>query len=194
MAWLVILGLICTAAAFPLAASADSDPFLGQIQVFPYNFAPQGWAQCDGQLLSISSNPALFSVLGTQYGGNGTSTFALPNLQGSMAIGAGQGAGLENILQGEQGGSTTVTILPSQIPSYTNNVPANSGSGSTVSPAGTYLAQPVTSNRQNIMAYSSTSNTTMGTISGGGLPVSIMPPYLALNYCIALTGIFPSRS
>src|ERR1700704_1751360 len=114
-----------------------SEPFLGQIMLVGFNFAPQGWAFCNGQLLSISQNTALFSLLGTTYGGNGTSTFALPNLQGSAAMGQGQGAGLTDRFLGEASGSDTVTLLTTEMPSHTHTVNANAALGDTGAPNNT---------------------------------------------------------
>src|ERR1700724_519067 len=113
-----------------------SQPFLGEIRAFPFNFAPKGWAFCAGQIMSISQNTALFSLLGTTYGGNGTSNFALPNLQGLTPMGPGQGPGLSSYVLGESSGSETLTLLTSEMPSHSHPVGCNSGAGTRSSPAG----------------------------------------------------------
>ncbi|HEV2706674.1 MAG TPA: tail fiber protein [Pyrinomonadaceae bacterium] len=174
-----------------------ADPFVAEIRIFPFNFAPKGWAFCNGQLLPISQNTALFSLLGTVYGGDGKSTFALPNLQGSAAMHPGQGAGLSLRDLGEIGGSDTVTLLVSEIPIHTHslmaqNTPANVNSPgpNTVSLARSagataYTVPPL----QNGVPMAPQ---TIG-IAGGSLPHNNMQPYLTLNFNIALQGVFPPR-
>jgi microcystin-dependent protein len=173
-----------------------SEPFLGQIQAFGFNFAPRGWAFCNGQILPIAQNTALFSLLGTTYGGNGQTTFALPNLQSRVPVHFGQGPGLSPYDLGEQAGSETVTLTTNQIPAHQHAVTflTNSSEGGQNSPAGNYFgkADPGT--------YASThDNTLTGAqpptgIVGGNQPHTNIQPYLALNFCIALEGIFPSRN
>jgi microcystin-dependent protein len=167
------------------------DPFIGQIQIFAGNFAPRGWAFCNGQLLAIQSNTALFSLLGTQYGGNGTTNFALPNLQGTAPLFFGQGPGLTPYIIGEQGGVENVTLLASQIPAHTHQIAAASEVGES-STAGTRSFA-----RANIQAYvASAPNATAAintSVVGNSLPHNNMQPYLALSYIIALQGIFPPR-
>jgi microcystin-dependent protein len=168
-----------------------SEPFLGQIELFPYNFAPRGWAFCQGQLLSIQQNSALFSLLGTTYGGNGSTTFGLPDLRGRVAISAGQGPGLSNYVLGQVSGTENVTLNVNQIPAHTHQVAASTAKGSSNSPAN---AVPAAGGQ-----YGPSANTTMAAgmvqpSGGGGQPVSIVQPYLTLQYCIALQGIFPSRN
>lgn len=169
-----------------------SEPFLGEIRLFPYNFAPVGWAYCNGQLLSIAQNTALFSLLGTNYGGDGETTFGLPDLRGRAALQQGQGPGLGSYSLGETGGSETVTLAITQIPAHTHTLNASTGPGSQQSPANAYLATDATASVAN---YSTTENTQMaaGAIgsSGGSQPHTNMPPFLTLAYCIALQGIFP---
>ncbi|MFN2480667.1 MAG: phage tail protein [Pyrinomonadaceae bacterium] len=176
-----------------------ADPFVAEIRIFPFNFAPKGWAFCDGQIMPISQNTALFSLLGTTYGGDGKSTFALPDLQGSAPMHPGQGNGLSLHDLGEQGGSQTVTLLESEMPAHAHTImaagnppPANAGipdpsvalarsSGTTV-----YQASP--------FSNLGTMNAQLIGISGGSLPHNNMMPYLTLNFCIALQGVFPPRS
>ena len=173
-----------------------ADQFIGEIRVVGFNFAPTGWALCNGQLLPISQNTALFSLLGTQFGGNGTTTFGLPNLQGNAPMDQGSGAGLTPRVVGEAAGETSVTLLVSQIPSHTHaamnaaasnaNVPTNAvfgGGGRGKEPA--YAPASGSTAQMNTLA--------IGT-AGGNQPHNNMPPYLVVNFIIALTGIFPSRS
>lgn len=172
-----------------------------------FNFAPAGWAFCQGQLLSIASNTALFALLGTTYGGNGVSTFALPNLSGRVPINFGQGLGLPNYALGQIGGQTSVNILPNNLPGHTHLVtPQVSGtSGTSSNPLGNYPAIDVTTtNSRDVsattMSYAAQSAATQAGGSfqtgpaGGNIPLNIEPPYLVLNFIIALNGIFPSRS
>jgi microcystin-dependent protein len=173
------------------------DPFVGEIRIVGFNFPPTGWAYCNGQLLPISQNTALFSLLGTFYGGDGKSTFALPNLQGMAAMHQGQGQGLSQRFIGEQGGSQFVTLLESEMPVHTH-APRASGSNSTtgIPSADASLARAVGGN-----AYKAAPNTPTATmafqqlgVSGGSLPHNNMMPYLALNYVIALQGVYPARN
>jgi microcystin-dependent protein len=179
-----------------------SEPFLAQIAILPTNFAPLGWALCNGQLMAISQNTALFSLLGTTYGGNGTSNFALPNLQGSVAIGAGQGIGLEQYDLGESGGTSNVTLFESEMPIHTHFANATTDHGNTTVAAGNVPATGAAGppNRQISGKIYSTNapntqlNSSALSAAGGTQPHNNMQPYLALNYCIALQGIFPARS
>lgn len=178
-----------------------ADPFVAEIRIFPFNFAPRGWAFCDGQILPISQNTALFSLLGTMYGGNGQSTFALPDLQGrgAMHTGIGNGPGLSQHDQGETGGSETVTLLISEIPSHTHTVGrALDQPGNSTTPVASIWAQ-AGSVRAAVNSYNPGPPT--GAMkadviqpAGGGLPHNNMQPYLTLNYCIALQGVFPPRT
>jgi len=175
------------------------DPFVAEIRIFAGNFAPKGWAMCDGQLMSISQNTALFSLLGTTYGGDGKSTFALPNLQGSAPLQAGQGPGLSLRDLGETGGEQTVTLLQTEMPLHTHTARCSDLAGNQVSPAGGVWAM-TTTRRGSVNAYAPTSmnKATMHplalSISGGNLPHNNMPPFLTLNFIIALQGVFPPRS
>jgi microcystin-dependent protein len=178
-----------------------AEPFLGQIMLVGFNFAPQGWAFCNGQLLSISQNTALFSLLGTTYGGNGTTTFALPDLRGRAAVGFGQGPGLSNYDLGQSTGTETVTLTAGQMPSHNHLVAANAATATVPSPGGADLAQSYDATaRHAVNTYSTPPMTAPVTLdpatvqqSGGSQPHSNIQPALALNYIIALQGIFPSR-
>jgi microcystin-dependent protein len=176
-----------------------TDQFVAEIRIFGCNFPPVGWAQCNGQLLSISSNSALFSLVGTTYGGNGTSTFGLPNLQGNAALGMGNGAGLTPRFLGETGGVASVTLLTSEMPLHTHtangNIPGNSAD-----PGNTTVWGNAGSQRPAPNIYATTAGTpaamngaALGT-AGGSLPHNNMMPYLVLNFCIAMQGVFPSRA
>lgn len=171
-----------------------SDPYIGEIRSFGFNFAPLGWAQCNGQLLSIASNTALFSILGTTYGGDGKSTFALPNLQGNVVMGAGQGSGLSNRVLGESGGTATETLTIQQIPPHTHPVNAQAGNGNKPGPAGNFWAQDLGGSKEYGDSGSAQMATGTVTPSGGGQAHDNLQPYLVLNYCIALQGVYPPRS
>ena len=170
-----------------------SEPFLGQIIIVGFGFAPRGWAFCNGQILSIAQNTALFALLGTTYGGDGQTTFALPNLQGRMPMHLGQGPGLSPRTQGEVGGEENVTLNQNQMPVHSHTLNASGNIATTDSPANALLARSV---RATI--YGSPASATLSPQSiaaaGGNQPHDNMPPYLVLNYCIALEGIFPSRN
>ena len=174
------------------------DPFVAEIRIFPFNFAPRGWAFCDGQILPISQNTALFSLLGTTYGGDGKSNFALPNMQGNTPMHPGQGPGLSLHDLGETGGSETVTLLESEMPAHSHFMRAHNGDQADHQIPGptTSLAQSANGN-----AYQSTANSNLAqlagqilTPAGGDQPHNNMQPYLTLNFCIALQGVFPPRS
>jgi microcystin-dependent protein len=171
------------------------DPFVAEIRIFAGNFAPLGWALCNGQIMPIAQNTALFSLLGTTYGGNGTSTFALPNLQGSAPNGEGQGPGLSYRFLGESGGAPTVTLMGTQIPAHTHTPNAVTGGGNATSPAAAAWASQA--GHTPPPAYASTANVPMnpGAVgpTGGGQPHNNMAPYLALNFIIALQGVYPPR-
>lgn len=175
-----------------------ADYFLGEIRICAFNFAPRDFAPCNGQLISISSNTALFSLLGTTYGGNGTSTFALPNLNGKGPIHAGSGPGLTPVVLGEEGGSETVTLLPTEIPSHSHALSAVASTGNTddLGIASSKLAQ--SSIRSDLYAATATNNDTLANdvmpSFGSGLPHNNMPPYLALGFHIAVRGDFPARN
>jgi microcystin-dependent protein len=175
-----------------------SDPFVAEIRIFPFNFSPKGWAFCNGQLLPISQNTALFSLLGTTYGGDGKSTFALPNLQGSVPLHPGQGPGLSLYDLGEQGGSDTVTLLQTEMPVHTHATSAHAQDTGLVFAPGPAV---VPASADGGFAYNTqtNANTTQFafqalSIAGGSLPHDNLMPYLTLNFCIALQGIFPPRT
>jgi microcystin-dependent protein len=157
----------------------------------PYNFPPKGFAFCAGQLMAISQNTALFSLLGTFYGGDGKSTFALPNLQGMHAIGAGQGPGLQTYDLGQTGGSENVTLITTEMPQHTHTVNGAKGAGSLPSPGADALSGAAV---YSDAAANTQMNPQMLPIAGGSQPHNNMMPYLALNWIIALQGVFPARS
>ena len=178
------------------------NPFIGAIFSFGFNFAPYGWAQCNGQLLPITDYEALFALLGTTWGGDGITTFGLPNLQGRVPIGMGQGPGLPNYSIGQSGGSETATLNINNLPAHTHpllsaSIPVSSAAANTNDPTGHYFA---TLNPSSVQTYADTSGASMATnsgttgITGSGIPISVLSPFLVVNYCIALFGIFPSRN
>lgn len=172
-----------------------SNPFLAEIRIFAGNFAPKGWALCDGQLMSISQNTALFSLLGTTYGGDGKSTFGLPNLQGRAPMHPGQGPGLSDHVIGETSGSQTVTLSQSEMPAHNHTANCNAGMGDQYAPTGFFWATDAGGNNE----YASTSDGKVmatGAVApaGGNLPHNNLQPYLVLNFIIALQGIFPARN
>ena len=168
-----------------------SEPFIGEIRIFGFNFAPRGWALCNGQLLSIAQNTALFSLLGTMYGGNGQTTFGLPDLRGRVPVHFGQGPGLSNYSQGEVAGSETVTLTQNQAPAHSHLVAASNGAADSTRPAGKV---PATGGGYAAAGDGSTMNPAMVNSSGGSQPHENIQPYLVLNFCIAVAGIFPSRN
>ena len=171
-----------------------ADPFVAEIRIFPFNFPPKGWAWCDGQLLPISQNTALFSLLGTTYGGDGKTTFALPNLQGNAPLQPGQGPGLSDYVLGEMGGTQTVTLGMTEMPGHSHTLVGVDDDGTFKTPANMYLA----SGNQMYNAPNPPSNTTLSiqslAFAGGSQPHNNMQPYLTLYFNIALQGIFPPRS
>jgi microcystin-dependent protein len=174
------------------------NPFVAEIRIFAGNFAPTGWARCDGQLLPLSQNTALFSLLGTTYGGDGKSNFALPNLQGNAPLQPGQGPGLSLRDLGEVGGEQSVTLIQTEMPSHTHTVGCSSASADQPSPTNDVWA--VTgARRATVNQYAAgNGNVVMNplalTVSGSSLPHNNMPPYLGLTFIIALQGVFPPRS
>lgn len=184
----------------------STEPFIGEIKIFGFNFAPRGYMLCAGQIISIAQNTALFSLIGTIYGGNGQTTFALPDLQGRMPIGQGSGPGLPSYTIGERSGHTTVTLISTNLPAHIHTLvsaqvklQANSGNADELSPDGNF---PATASN----AVYSGSGPSAGVYTGGAqitgstdptgsnYPFDIMNPYLAINYSIAIVGIFPSRN
>ena len=177
------------------------EPFVGQITLFPFFFAPKGWALCEGQLLPISQYTALFSLLGTYYGGNGVSNFGLPDLRGRVPIGQGQAPGLTNYTLGSVQGAEAVTLLASQSPSHSHPFPAVAAQATTNAPSGALPAQAHGSGRgafpvNTYAALQTAVHLASGQVgpAGGGQPHNNLQPYLTLNWCIALQGIYPPRS
>jgi microcystin-dependent protein len=178
-----------------------SDQFVAEIRIFPFNFAPTGWATCDGQLMPISQNTALFSLLGTTYGGDGKSTFALPNLQGSAPMQPGQGQGLSLYDLGQIGGSDNVTLLTTEMPLHTHTAQVSTTNATVATPTGNVPARIAFSTGTQSgsgVAYSGNAPTVQLSpaalaASGGGLPHNNLQPYLTLTFCIAMQGIFPAR-
>lgn len=172
-----------------------ADPFVAEIRIFPFNFAPRGWAFCNGQILPISQNTALFSLLGTTYGGNGQSTFALPDMQGNAPMHPGQGPGLSLHDLGETGGSETVTLLQSEIPAHSHSWTASNQDGNDQSPVNELFAGGV----GGVSTYAAPSaiqgfNPSTLAPAGGDQPHNNMQPFLTLNFNIALQGVFPPRT
>lgn len=174
-----------------------SEPFVAEIKIVPYNFAPRGWAFCDGQLMAIAQNTALFSLLGTTYGGNGQTTFGLPNLRDRAPLHWGTGPGLTTRTLGEMGGASTVTLTATQLPTHTHSMLADPAGGGLAGPAGNTWGQPAA--RTPAPLYrSGAPNTAMnaGTLgtAGGNQPHNNWSPFSALNFVIALQGIYPARN
>lgn len=172
-----------------------SDPYVGEIRAFGFTYAPQGWALCNGQLLPIAPNTALFSLLGTYYGGDGRTTFALPNLPSRVVMHPGQGPGLSSHGLGEVGGVAEVTLLAQEVPGHSHSVPLAAAGNFRVPVAGRAIAGSA-----DAPAFADGSASTVPlaagslTVTGGDAPHNNLMPYLVLNYCIALAGIFPTRS
>ena len=180
--------------ASPLAVRASTEPFVGELMLTGSNFCPVGWAQANGQIMSIAQNTALFSLLGTYYGGDGQSTFALPDLRGRAPIGAWQGPGLSDRQIGEVGGDETITLTQQQMPIHSHAAGASTAAGNSVSPTN---ALPAKKFRTQLYRTGSSADTTMAPdaigYAGGSQPHSNMPPYTAMTWCIATQGIFPQR-
>lgn len=175
-------------------ASVGMEPFIGEITMFAGNFAPRGWAFCNGQLLPIAQNQALFSILGTTYGGDGRTTFALPDLRGRVPVHAGQGPGLSTYPLGSSGGSETVTLTNAQMPNHNHDIIAFGKAGNTNDPIDAVMANigsspAIYSKRAGRIAKMKPTGK-----SGGGQPFEIRQPYRTIHYIIALQGVFPSRS
>ncbi|MEB2779833.1 tail fiber protein [Algoriphagus sp. C2-6-M1] len=179
------------------------DELLATIKLFSGNFAPRGYMSCEGQILSISNYTALFSLLGTQYGGNGSTTFALPDLRGRAPIGVGSGPGLSTISQGENGGTEQVTLTVNNLPNHSHPLNVSTSTGITNNPQGNFIAehnvtverngQPIAGSSFNASPNAQMAATAIGAV-GGNIPVAIRNPYLGLRYIICVEGIFPSRN
>lgn len=168
-----------------------SNPFLGQILLVPYNFSPRFWAFCNGQLLSIAQNTALFALLGTTFGGNGQTTFALPDFRSRVPIHPGQGPGLSPYVLGQQGGQESVTLITQQIPAHTHTLRANTGASNDTLPNNNYFSE---GSIYTTTAANASMNPASILPTGGSQPHPNIQPYLCINFIIALQGIFPSRS
>jgi len=189
-------GAVMAAARDALPATQATNQYVGEIMLVPYpSLVPIGWARCDGQILSISQNTALFTLIGTTYGGNGQTTFALPDLRGRAPIHGGQGPGLSNHFVGEASGSENVTLLTAQIPQHSHLIGASSAVGTSDDPTNRYMAR---NGAGEPMWTSSAPGQTLaaGAVqnAGGSQPHTNMPPYLAMSYLISLVGIYPSSS
>lgn len=172
-----------------------SEPFVGEIRQFTYSFAPRGWAYCDGQLLPIASNTALFSILGTTYGGDGRSTFAVPDLKGRVPMGQGRGPGLTDRRLGQKVGVETVTLTTSQIPSHTHQLFGSNNAGDTDVPTNMYAGRV---GLKKLYAAESVNKIKMDPNAlknaGGNQPHENRQPFLSISFCIALVGLYPSRN
>jgi microcystin-dependent protein len=182
----------------------SSEPFIGEIKMLGFNYPPLGFMLCSGQLISISQNTALFSLIGTYYGGDGQNTFGLPDLQGRVPLGQGQGNGLPNYLIGQQGGTTQRQLTVGNIPAHTHpaagitvNMPVANNNGDVSDPSAAYLAKGSSDIYSSVSTANNYGPLTVGGntgITGSNAPIDITNPYLAINYSIALEGIFPSRN
>lgn len=175
-----------------------SNPFIAEIRMFAGNFAPRGWAFCNGQIISIAQNTALFSLLGTTYGGNGQTTFALPNLISTVPLGNGNGPGLSQYVLGEQTGSPTVTLLSTEMPSHSHGGPASTLAGTSTDPTNNLWAASVGGRTPPPLYAAGAPNTQMAPtaigITGSGQPHENRQPYLAVSFIIALQGVYPARN
>jgi microcystin-dependent protein len=166
-----------------------SDPFVAEVRIFPYNFAPRGWAFCNGQLLPIAQNTPLFSLVGTTYGGNGQTTFGLPDLRGRTPLGVGQGPGLSDYDLGQPGGAESITLTARQLPNHTHSLTASSDAAAASTPGpGVLLATantPIYAPAQNLVP--------MAAVGASAQPHANRQPFAVVNFCIALQGIFPTR-
>lgn len=170
-----------------------SDPFVAEIRIFPFNFPPTGWAFCNGQLLPINQNTALFSLLGTTYGGDGRVTYALPNMQGSVPMHPGQGPGLSLYDWGEAGGADTVTLLTSELPAHSHSFGVTDQLGEDRTASAEILSKSVGGNIYGAPANLVPLSDNALPPAGGNFPHNNLMPYLTLNFCIAMQGVFPPR-
>jgi microcystin-dependent protein len=170
-----------------------SDPYVAEIRIFGFDFAPRGWAQCNGQLMPISQNTALFSLCGTFYGGDGKSTFGLPNLQGSSPMHRGDGPGLSQRFLGEQSGAQFVSLIQSEMPTHNHALNAHTVPADAAVPTGFVLARVIGATPYHDPVPSTVLMADALSTTGGSLPHNNMQPYLTLNFCIALQGVFPPR-
>lgn len=181
--------------AGPRQALADGEPYIGEVIIVPYNFCPSGWAEANGALLPISQNEALFLLYGTTYGGNGVSTFGLPDLRGRLPIHAGTGPGLSNYVQGQMGGTESITLTTANLPPHNHQVLATNGFADKAGPGGKFLAS---GNAGQSWYSESSANKLMKAgmlgMTGNNLPVQVQDPYLTMRICVSLYGIFPSQN
>lgn len=192
--WKVLLVFVVVLTLLACLPASAQDQFIGEIRYVAFNFAPKGWATCNGQLLQISQNLALFDLLGTTFGGDGKTTFALPDMRGRVPVGTGQGPGLTDRTIGEKGGLESVTLTVAQMPQHRHNLMASSATANSAAPAGNALANsatvPTYTNGKTNVAMESTSVNT----AGMNLPHENMQPYLGMTCIIALQGIFPTQN
>ena len=187
------LFLLLWSLALPVrSVIAGDQPFVGEIAWVPFNVIPKGWARCDGQLMPIMQNTALFSLLGTQYGGDGKSTFALPDMQGRVLINSGQGAGLADYVQGESGGEDSHTLNSSEMPSHNHTLKASTDSGTVTSPADAYFGAAASGNQYGSAPAVSMYPLALN-VAGSSQPHNNMMPYNTLYCIIAMQGIYPAR-
>jgi microcystin-dependent protein len=176
------------------------DPFIGMIRAFAFNIVPKGWAQCNGQLLPINQNQALFAIIGTTFGGDGQRTFGLPDLRGRAMVGVGNGPGLDGVANGQAWGANSVTLTASQMPVHVHMALASSAAANNAAPAGQAYAKTVdpAGAGADLKCYGDPAQGAVPMLptapSGGSQPLNIQNPFLGINYCIAIQGIFPSRS
>jgi microcystin-dependent protein len=189
---LLLLGVALLAMMASKPAMAQ-EPFLGEIRFVGFNFAPKGWSLCDGSVLPINQNQALFSLLGTSFGGDGKSTFALPDMRGRVPVGTGQGPSLSNRTIGDQGGAETVALTLAQMPKHRHALRAASGSANSKAPSGNVLANSSSAAIYSTQAAGVSLDATSLTTQGSGQAHENMPPFLGMTCIIALQGIFPSR-
>lgn len=185
---------VIAAGGIATPVQAGADPFIGEIMLVGYNFCPRGWANADGQLLAIAQNSALFSLYGTQFGGDGRTTFALPDLRGRVPMHVGSGPGLSNRVMGQRGGSETNTLTVNQMPAHSHALLATSEGGNISDPTGSLLAED---GRDNIYRSASPNTQLSGSAigsAGGNQAVNNLQPYLVMRYCVSLVGQFPSRN
>ncbi|TCO70613.1 phage tail protein [Rhodovulum euryhalinum] len=190
-----LISCLCLAAPLvPTSASAGPEPFIGEIMMVGYSFCPRAWAEADGQLLPIAQNQALFSLYGTTFGGDGRTTFALPDLRGRMPVHTGAAPGLSQRPLGQKGGSETTTLTVNQMPPHSHGLNATTAAGASPDPTGNL---PANVGRETIYAGgppdAQMSGSAIGA-TGGGQPVGTMPPFQVIRFCVALQGIFPSRN
>lgn len=173
-----------------------SEPYVGEIRMVGFNFAPRGWAFCDGQLLQVSQNDALFSLLGTIYGGDGRTTFGLPDMRGRIPIHAGNGPGLSNRRLGSMGGAENVTLTTNELPSHTHGINVHSDVGTETNPQNNYLAAANVGDSEYDAASKANGvmNASSIVATGGSQSHTNVQPFLCINFCIALLGIYPSRT